>query len=289
MSPLVTSGSGMGGSPRTIAKPKPSKKAPNPPNRQSQILVFYGYQHGLLKHDFQVLCGPQPPTITSTPSNIAVIDRPRSTGYTVPTGYDPITTDFQIRFENWIDYALPVNKDVEGDISKLMWMANRGKLGPGRPGQGNPPILKVRAFDTTANDIPLIPPDIQGLEWVISNIQWDPTPLRLTSDMIKARKLSVPVGTRARQDATVTLMQWSPAPGFATTKRKPAKGNFAKYSDAAYWNIRLMTNRYCGKHTQADYKTVMQLPANKHLKIRHPGQRLKNHTKVFFPNSLEEV
>jgi hypothetical protein len=255
---------------------------------QPQILLFYGYRNRILYHNFQALCGPQPPVITSTPVDITVVNRPRSVGYTVPTGYDPFTMDVQIRFENWINYKTPINPDVEGDISRLLWMAGRGKLGPNPTmnGNGNPPIVKVRCFDPKGTDLPMIGPDLTGLEWVISNIQWDPTPLRLDSQTIAARKLTVPPGTRGRQDATVTLMQWIPAPGDATVAAKPANGNFSQFSTAQYWNVRLMTNYWTGQNTQADYKTVMQLPANQSLKLRDPGQRLPPHTKVFFPNAL---
>jgi hypothetical protein len=274
----------------SLAPPKKVGKVPDAPINAAQVLQFYGYRNQILQHSFQALCGPQPPQITNAPVDITVVNRPRSVGYTIATGYDPVTMDVQIRFENWIDYRNPINPDVEGDISQLLWMGGRGRLGPdpSHNGNGNPPIVKVRCFDPKGTDLPLIPVDYTGIEWVISNIQWDPTPLRLTRQMISARNLNLPVGTRGRQDATVTLTQWIPAPGDQTVAKSPDNGNFSENSDGQFWNVRLMTNRYLNQNSSDAYKAVMQLPANKALKLRNPGQRLPVGTRVYFPNSLRK-
>jgi hypothetical protein len=270
--------------------PKKTRPLPSVPPlvRQEQILIFSGYHNGVLAHTFQTMCGPQPPTITSAPATISVVDRPRSLGYTVPTGYDPITMDVQLRFDNWVDYSGPlVNQDLELDLARLWWMAGRGTLGPGRPTTGNPPTIEVSSINSAGILIPLVPPQVRNVKWYISNIAWDTAPMRFTSEMIAARDLSVAVATRGRQDVTVTLQQVQDQSGLRSARKKPDNGSFYRVSDSQYRNVKLMCAYYLNRRDQTTYKAVMQLPANKHLHLTDPGKRLKNGTKLYFPNSLK--
>lgn len=263
-------------------------RAPVLPYAPEQLIHFYGYLHGLETHHFQCLAGEQPPTHTGGFANVTNVTRPRSVDYTMVTDYPAITMDVPIRFDNWVNWGKTVNPNVEEDISRLMWMAGLGKLGPGKPQSGDPPIVKVAAFGATGKNgqVPLIPPDLQDLEWIISSITWDTAPIRFDAAMLNARNLTLPIGTRARQDAVVSLVRWTPEPGFKTRKRKPKAGVRTAYSSAKNWNVRLMCENVFDRSKQSDFKAVMTLSANKHLKLRSPGQRIKNGTKVAFPQSF---
>jgi len=152
---------------------------------------------------FTVLAGEGGATITSGWAKWGVIDRPRRVGMTVLQGYDPIVMEVPVRFD---DVVHQDGADVERDIQKLHWMAGRGKLFAadghvGASGIGDSPIVNVYSSDGHGRETPLIPPDVQGIDWVISGLVFDPNPSRGRD------------GYRIRQDATVTLTQFVAAPG----------------------------------------------------------------------------
>lgn len=260
------------------------------PYAPEQLLHFYGYYQGLETHYFQVLAqdGARP-VPTGGWANAQNVTRPRTVDYTMVTDYPACTMDVPIRFDNLVNWGRVVNPNIEADISRLMWMANLGKLGPGKPQSGDPPIVKVASFGSTGKNgqTPLIPPDFQDLEWIITNLQFDnSTSIGLDATMIRKRGLNLPVGSLGRQDVTVSLMRWTPEPGFKTAKKKPKAGVRTAYSSAKNWNVRLMCEHIFDRSKQSDYKEVLKLSANKHLKLRNPGQRLPNGTKVAFPQSF---
>lgn len=155
------------------------------------------------QYTFSVLAGDGAPTITSGWAKWGVIDRPRRVGMTVHQGYDPIVLNIPIRFD---DVVHRDGADLERDIQILHWMAGRGKLFAasghiGASGQGDSPIIKVFSSDSHARETPLIPPDLHGIDWVITGLTFDPNPIRGTN------------GHRVRQDVAVALTQFVSAPG----------------------------------------------------------------------------
>lgn len=272
----------------------PRKKAPpHTPVSSSAIINFFGYHKNQLTYAFQALAqSGNSPTITGGWPNVSNITRPRSIDYTVVTDYPPMSMDVPIRFENWAAYGDPVNANVEHDLQVLTWMWNRGKLSKS-PHEGDPPIVKVAVFNPphhaqSLTQSALIPPDVQDLEWIISNVSYDTAPLRYDKAMIAARGLvDVQVGDRGRQDVTVSLTQWIPAPGFRTKRAKPANGNISKKATVQYRNVQTMCSHYFDRTDPADWKTVKELPANAHWKLRSTRQNIPVGKKMWFPARFE--
>lgn len=257
-----------------------------PPSYPPHALIYvFGYYNNQLAHRLQAVCGEQPPTITGGWPNITSVTRPRSEDYVVLTDYPPLTMDVSLRFDGWL--SPPVNPDVEHDMQKLTWMWGRGTLGPGQPGVGNPPILKLGAFNGGQTQTPLIPPDVQDLEWVITNVQYDTAPLRFNAAQLAARGLSLPVASRARQDVVISLMRWQPAPGFQVQKAKAPDGVVYLKSTQKANCVRSMCQICYDRHQTSDYRTVMNLSANAHLNLRNPGQILPVQTRVAFPATFK--
>jgi hypothetical protein len=154
---------------------------------------------------FAVLAGEGAPTLAGGFAKWGVIDRPRRVGMTVLQGYDPMTMDVPVRFDDVIHQA---GVDLERDIQMLHWMAGRGKLFAadghvGASGKGDSPIVNVYSSDSHGKQTPLIPPDVWDIDWVITGLTFDPSPIRNTA------------GRRIRQDVTVTLTQYVGSPGTA--------------------------------------------------------------------------
>jgi hypothetical protein len=278
-----------------------------------QTYLFYGSLTNVAQvasFEFYVLAGDGAPTITAGFVKLNVIDRPQRVGFTVPAGYDPITMDVPIQFESWvrqpadksaiqhvgsISQALTTNQvpdNVEADIQKLEWMAGRGKLyasppdlGVGSPATGDPPLVTVRSIDGTGSETNLIPPNLHGLEWIVSSIAYDTNPLR---DRL---------GNRRRQAATVTLTQFIAAAGSgldSPTTRAKARNTQTHYqrpvvTTAAVNTIGLITETYVFNPTWQAKLAVLAL--NKKLgvggvHIRSVNQTLPVGTIIQIPATL---
>lgn len=164
----------------------------------------------------EVVAGDTPPTITGGYAKYDAVDRPDRVGLTRFLGYDPLTMDVPIRFENVIDgEGVP----IERDIKLLERMAGRGVFegaAVGRPGR-----VRVLTLDDRGQPMPLIPSNYQPHPdnpnpptWVITDIEWD--------DSVPGGVLRNREGNRVRQLAVVTLMQHvsaDPIPFHATDRR----------------------------------------------------------------------
>jgi len=170
-----------------------------------------------------VLAGEQAATVTGGWAKWGLIERPQRVSMTVLQGYDPVTMDVPIRFDNVVPSA---GSDIEGDIQKLHWMAGRGKLFSaaghvGAAGQGDSPIVNVYSASSDGKQTPMIPPDAQDIDWVITGLDFDRNPLRDHG------------GKRVRQDVTVTLTQHISSPGTsldsASVRARARKGIEGEY------------------------------------------------------------
>lgn len=185
-------------------------------------------------------------------------------------------------------------EDVESDIQKLHWMAGRGKLfaskadhGVGRAATNDPPIVNVASYDAKGSETDLIPRDVQGINWLISNIAYDtsPTGQQLNSSM-----------SRIRQIATVSLTEFSAAP--ESTYDSPAtraKGRNSKNtgyqtvkSTAAWWCIRLLVEHHTNQRTTKAFRTVLEFNRSHGRSYRSYNQHLPLGSVVLIPTNLAD-
>lgn len=152
---------------------------------------------------FHVLAGDEPPTPTAGYQKLEVVDRPGRVGLTRFTGYDPVSFDVPIRFEN---VRGQTGADIEDDIALLERMAGRGATAGAATGPA--PILRLSVTSASGKVVPLIPANYQWSSqnpsaplWRIANIQWDNT----VPDGVLRNK----AGNRIRQKAIVTLQQYT--------------------------------------------------------------------------------
>lgn len=265
------------------------------PYTPQQVYSFFGSLTNIVEvssYSFFVLAGDGSPTITAGFVKLNILDRPQRKGFTIPSGYDPITMDVPIQFEAVMAQPtgqFAITADVEYDIATLEWMAGRGKRfaatssnGVGAPATGDPPLVLVASYDGSGNETNLIPPNVQGVQWVISNIDYDTAAYRNRS------------GDRIRQAATVTLTEFvasegttADSPTVRAKARNVATASYRTYlSTSALNTLAKMTNFYTGLSTEAAYLAVVN--ANKAtLKVRSRNQTLPAGSKVLIPTILQ--
>jgi hypothetical protein len=153
---------------------------------------------------FSVLAGDQPPRVTGGYAKFSTVDRPLRTGLTQFDGYDPITMEVPIRFENFngdLDNVRGASgAQIEDDIALLERMAGRGNFRGAAVGP--PPIIVITATNDSGVPVGLIPRNYQWTranpnapKWRVTSIDWDAEPLRNSW------------GNRIRQKATVSVQQ----------------------------------------------------------------------------------
>lgn len=231
-----------------------------------------------------------PPRVTGGWAKINVIDRPQRLGMTVPQGYDPATLEVSIQFEGLIRQPHGVRAfpggGVEYDIQQLEWMAGRGKLygarqdnRVGHPAVGDPPLVSVASYRSDGTESNLIPPNLHGIEWLISHIEYDPNPIRNRH------------GDRTRQVAAVTLTEFVASPGTtydspSTRARARGHGGYtARTTTNAIGTIAKITEHYVPKATHKRKMEVLDYNKSR-LHVRSLHQHLKAHTEVRIPNSV---
>jgi hypothetical protein len=278
---------------RTIRRAPPRLSGAYNPALPAQTLQFTGSLTDIAQTSvfaFSVLAGAGAPTITGGWSVINTVNRSQRLGYTIPQGYNPMTMDIPIQFEALV--AQPSGKymvtpNVEADIQVLHWMAGRGKLyasaaanGVGAPATGDPPIVNVGSYDGNGNETNLIPLDAQGVDWLISAIAYDTSPILSTA------------GSRIRQMATVSVIQYVGAPSTTadspTTRAKARNSGTAGYawrtSTDAQNTIAKLTEKWAGASSTSAFQTV--LAANPQLKITSWSKALPKGKRVKIPNSI---
>ena len=147
-----------------------------------------------------VTAGDSAPTVTAGYAKYDVVDRNGRVGLNRFLGYDPISLDIPVQFE---DFANNRGGTIEVAIKTLERFAGRGDY-PGAS-VGPPAVIRVSATDKHGNVVPLIPANYQWTEqhqsgplFRIAGIAWDTSPLRNRR------------GLRIRQTATVTITQYTP-------------------------------------------------------------------------------
>ena len=244
-----------------------------------------------------VLAGDGHPTIKGGWPKIQVIDRPRRIGYTMPTGYDPLSMDIPVQFDSTValmpDYMGTreyidgrLNFNVETNIQILERMAGRGNYPTNgiHAGEGDPPLLQVASWMVTpsggSRQSDLIPRNVQNTIWVISNIDYDDQPI------------SNIWGSRIQQKATVSLSQWIPVLG-ATPGRKKATKSTSKLvvykTSAGYATVARVVQRYTHHSDVKTYDLVMKTCRQHGTNVTSYNKVLPLNTKIYIPQNLTVV
>jgi len=148
---------------------------------------------------FSVLADDAPPRIVGGYQKLETIDRPGRTGLTHFVGYDPITMEVPIRFEQYLGRD---SQGIEDRITLLERMAGRGNFKGASAGPA--PVLRLSVTSDAGTVVPLIPSNYQWSRqnpsaplWRVADISWDEDPVRDDS------------GRRLRQRAVVTVQQYT--------------------------------------------------------------------------------
>jgi hypothetical protein len=155
---------------------------------------------------FDVLADDPAPLVKSGYATYDIIGRPGRVGVSRFLGYNPVAMDIPVQFEEYIAKdaaeAQKMGEQIEGKIQLLEAMAGRGV---GQDAAGPPPVIRISTTGSTGVVHPLIPPNYQWSSanthapcYRISNITWDPNPLR------------TPSGHRVRQKAVIEVTQYTP-------------------------------------------------------------------------------
>jgi hypothetical protein len=240
-------------------------------------------------HEFTVLADEGAATITGGWAKWAVVDRPQRVGMTVLQGYDPVTLDVPILFDGIVQAD---GADLERDIQALEWMAGRGRLFAagghvGAAGQGDSPIVNVFSAASDGVETPMIPPNVQGLDWVVTGISYDANPLRARS------------GHRIRQAVTVTLTQHVGSPGTsldsAAVRAKARQGTAGRYkvvvTTTGVDTYQQIAAKYAPKPTFKSAVAIMnanKTNANRHARQRSVGKHMGPHVRVRIPLAIYE-
>jgi len=297
-------GGGGGGGIETIHRSIKKKSTPTakplplPPRVgiKSQYIAFFGSLTNGKEFEtqfVQVLAGEGAPTITGGWPEWIQVPRPQRVAMTVLQGYPPIQLSIPIQFEAVANSSNPMH--VEEEIRKLEWMAGRSAGGgapghergegqslfAGKPGQdalGDSPLVNIYTSNNEI-EIPLVPIQFQGIQYVLTSIDFDPNPLREEG------------GHRLRQLATVTALEFVAAPGtdfnapstrFNQRNALAHKGEWLKTTTAIN-TVNKIALRYTGTT-----RTVNEiLEANKSNKVigHNPDKKLPIGTRVFLPFS----
>lgn len=240
----------------------------------------------------EVLAGAQgAPTPTDGYAKIVEVARPQRNALTIIEGYKSTTLSVPVTFTATMFLTSPASgtfvrvgspTDVESAIQTLEEMAGlRQKRRGTKEWRAEEQLLNVYTADGKGNQIPLLPPGPRTIVekantyWLISNIEWDTKPERETH------------GNRIRQDATVTLMEWSPVPGAnepvealreALARSKPATFT----TTAAINTIKRIAAHYRHPYQQAWQEILAANRGNKKIGTS-PSKHLPPGTKVKVP------
>ena len=253
----------------TSKKPPPPKPQRGVAGQHLQITGSLTNGTTFRSHTIVVLAGDDAPTITGGFAKWGVIDRPQRVGMTILQGYDPVILTVALRFDCAVFGSGSTGAQIERDIQILEWMGGRGKLyaSDGKaftPAQGDSPLISIFSADGQGNQTPLIPPNCQDINYVVSGISYDTQPWRNIH------------GERMRQDATLTLTQHVSAPGTsfdsASTQAKARKTTQGQY---VYFTItkaldtvaKIMSLHYHDAKHDDWVQVVKDNKANKSLKL----------------------
>lgn len=260
---------------------------------ERQRIVFVN----LLGESVEVLAGANgAPTITAGYAKWLNIPRPQRNAVTVLEGYEPTTLSIPVTFSaimfsanpapgSWVRVGSPQN--VETAITTLEEMAGlRQKRQGTKEYRAETQLLNVYTADGKGNQIPLLPPGARTIVekantyWVIDGIEWDTKPEREGA------------GNRIRQDATVTLLEWSAPPGArepvdvlreALARSKPVVFT----TTAAINTVKRIAAHYHRPYQQAWQEILAANRGNKTIGTS-PSKHLPVGTKVRVPATIAE-
>jgi hypothetical protein len=275
--------------PPILGKRQPQTHRPT--DSPNSYIQFYGeaFFSASNNKQFKVLAGDQAPMIVGGYGKWTTIDRPLHRGVTTFQGYDPISIQVSVRFMRFSHGGWATDDDArtsstsenpagfanELDIFALEWMAGETW------GSGPSPKVWMTTFDGNANTTPLIPFEYQAATpgtpsagettpWVITSLQWDPSP-------IKSR-----YGYRIKQDATVTLQLYSTV--------DPVQNRGLSRTKAVYVTSRTGTDtalkiaRSQSTHDPGGLAYLIRnAPQNVRLRLRSDGQPIKHGKRVYVP------
>jgi hypothetical protein len=171
-------------------------------------------------------------------------------------------------------------------------MAGRGKLfatqpdhGVGAAATGDPPLVTVASYDASYNLTNLIPPDLHGVEWMVTNVVDDQQNTILGND-----------GNRRRVPTVITLTEYVASGGTTldspTTRAKARNAqtgtNKTYQSTAALNTISAIVDHYVPDASASNKQTVRTTTNSKlGVNIRSVLQKLPLVTKVVIPASLQ--
>lgn len=245
-----------------------------------QEIGFYGFKENEHRN-FTVLAGEGAPILTGGWIKLAKVQRFQRISLTIPEGFDPNVLTIPILFDEVSDARKNLRKgkgfpNNETSIKYLEWMAATH----GQKIIGEPPYIEVYSFNGTTRTN-LIPKGFQSVSqkekqyWYITQITFDPNPLRDTS------------GERVRQAATVELTEIfldSGAKQRAEKEFKAAENEFEIYivHSKKINNIRAIAASL-GRGKSEYWKKILE----KNPKLgTNPEKPLKEGTKVKIPKSI---
>lgn len=239
---------------------------------ERQRIVFVN----LLGESVEVLAGAGgAPTVTDGYAKWLHIPRPQRNAVTILEGFEPTTLSVPITFSA---AKMGGAAQVERAIETLETMAG---LHANKEYDPDIQLLSVYTADGKGMQIPLLPQvpreviEKGNTYWVISGIEWDTKPER------------EPAGYRIRQDATVTLTEWSPAPGgrepVEALRSRLAKEKPTTILTSASINTIKRIAAYYHKPYQQAWQEI--LAANRGNKVigTNPSKHLPVGTKVKVP------
>ena len=206
--------------PKAEAKSIAEERLPAPSVAQAQQIGFLGHTNSGEKRVVVVLAGEGAPTVTGGWVKIAKVPRFQRVAFTVPEGYEPIEMQIPVQFE-----SVRVTKErpnIEQQIIDLEWMAGRSPHPVEGEVKGEPPYVEAYSVNAEGIQVALVPRQYQGepgrsQQWYITNILFDPNPLRDTA------------GARLRQKATVTLTEIVSTPSSLKRNREAREAVKNKY------------------------------------------------------------
>jgi hypothetical protein len=221
---------------------------------QQQHIVFAGSLLGSPPQSFSVLAGEEAPTITGGWAAWNEIERPQRAPLTVVKSYTALALTVPILFDAVRADGIDVLRGtpnysgglLEADIEALEWMAGRGKLySEGTEATGVSPRIRVYSVSASGREHPLIPPNAQEIDWVLTGLTYDPNPSRNED------------GWRIRQAATVELKEYLGGT-FDTTRDSSSARAKARKADKGYVVM----------HTTQSVNTVQAIAS---FRVEQPG------------------
>ena len=235
-----------------------------------QEIGFSAYK-GSSEESFSALAGEGAPTLSGGWVKLAKIQRFQRTSVTLPEGYDPLVLTVPLLL-----VQKSGSNSVEDTILKLEWMA--GRPAHAHEATGEPPYVEVYAVTKNITPSNLIPRQFQSIggqaqEWYITQITYDPNPLRDKG------------GDRIRQLLTVELTEiiLSPSAQAAAKGHRDSKTHkYRIYHTSS--TVNTIRKVAVAEHHPSAWKAILE--ANRDKLGNHPDKALPKNTPVKVPETI---